>query len=59
MENRKEESWPTDKSKAVRRLLKLSTDYDQVKESSPRVEADLVTLRLRFYPWAVGSCESI
>jgi hypothetical protein len=33
--------------------LKLSTDYDQVKESSLRVEADLVTLRLRFYPWAV------
>jgi len=53
MENRREESWPTDKSKAVRRLLRLSTDYDQVKESSLQVEGDMVTLKLRFYPWAV------
>jgi hypothetical protein len=53
VENRREGSWPTDKSKAVRRLLRLSTDYDQVKESSLRVEGDMVTLKLRFYPWAV------
>jgi hypothetical protein len=53
VENRKEELWPTDKSKAVRRLLRLSTDYDQVKESSLQVEGDIVTLKLRFYPWAV------
>ena len=53
VENRREESWPTDKSKAVRRLLRLSTDYDQVRESSLQVEGDMMTLRLRFYPWAV------
>ena len=53
VENRREESWPTDKSKAVRRLLRLSTDYDQVRESSLQVEGDMVTLKLRFYPWAV------
>ena len=53
VENRREESWPTDKSRAVRRLLRLSTDYDQVRESSLQVEADIVTLKLRFYPWAV------
>jgi hypothetical protein len=53
VEKRREESWPTDKSKLVRRLLRLSTDYDQVKESSLQVEADMVTLKLRFYPWAV------
>jgi hypothetical protein len=53
VENRREESWPTDKSRVVRRLLRLSTDYDQVRESSLQVEADMVTLKLRFYPWAV------
>jgi hypothetical protein len=53
VENRSEEPWPTDKWKAVRRLLRLSTDYDQVRESSLQVEGDLVTLKLRFYPWAV------
>jgi hypothetical protein len=53
VENRREESWPADKSKAVRRLLRLSTDYDQVKESSLQVEGDMLTLKLRFYPWAV------
>jgi hypothetical protein len=52
-ENRREGSWPTDKSKAVRRLLRLSTDYDQVRESSLQVEGDIVALKLRFYPWAV------
>jgi hypothetical protein len=53
VENRREGSWPTDKSKAVRRLLRLSTDYDQVRESSLQIEGDMVTLKLRFYPWAV------
>lgn len=35
------------------KLLRLSTGYDQVKESSLQVEGDMVTLKLRFYPWAV------
>src|SRR5947209_18750087 len=54
VENRREESWPTDKSKAVRRLLRLSTDYDDVKESSLKVEGDMVSLKLRLYFWSSG-----
>lgn len=44
---------PTEELLIVRRLLKLSSDYEQIRHASVSVEGDRVNLSLRMYPWEI------
>ncbi len=44
---------PTEERMIVNRLLKLSSDYEQIRHSTLTVEGDRVNLSLRMYPWEI------
>lgn len=52
-EKKSEEPKPTEETMIVRRLLKLSSDYEQIHYSTLEVEGNMVTLRLKLFPWSV------
>lgn len=53
IEKRSEESKPTEQLMVIKRLLKLSTDYEQIRGSALTVEGDRVNPSLRMYPWEI------
>ncbi len=52
-EKRIQESRPTEQISIMKRLLKLSGDYEQIRHSTLRVRGDTLILELKFHPWAV------
>lgn len=52
-DRRSEERKPTEEVTIIKRLIKLSSDYDQIRHSSLEVRGDTVILSLKLFPWAV------
>ncbi len=52
-DRRSEERKPTEEVAIIKRLIKLSSDYDQIKHSTLEVRGDMVILSLKLFPWAV------
>lgn len=52
-EKRSSERKPTEELMIIRRLLKLSGDYDQISHSTLEVRGDTVILTLKLFPWAI------
>lgn len=52
-EKRSQETRPTEEISIIRRLIKLSGDYEQIRHSTLEVRGDTVTLKLKLLPWVV------
>ncbi len=52
-ENRSQEGRPTEEILIIRRLLKLSGDYEQVRHSTLEVRGDTLVFKVKLFPWAV------
>jgi hypothetical protein len=53
LEKREERHWPIDQDMIVKRLLKVSSDYEQVKASRLEVGPYRVVLTLELHPWDI------
>src|SRR5438105_2037644 len=53
LERREERRWPTDEDMIVKRLLRVSSDYEQVKASRLEVLHHRIVLSLDLHPWDI------
>ena len=53
LEKREERPWPTHRDMITKRLLKVATDYEQVKAFHLEVEHARIVLTLELHPWHI------
>ena len=53
LEKRSENYWPTQREMIVKRLLKLTRDYEQIENASIDVKHDSIVLTIKLFPWNV------
>jgi hypothetical protein len=53
LEKRTENYWPTQREMIVKRLLKLTKDYEQIESANIDVKHDTIVLTIKLLPWSV------
>jgi hypothetical protein len=52
-EKRSENYWPTQREMIVKRLLKLTKEYEQIERADIDVKHDSIVLTIKLLPWSV------